>query len=78
MREHQKNALAIAHFLEKHPRVKKVIYPGLESHPQYELAKKQMSGFGGMLSFELDADLKTAKKFVESLQFFAVFCSGAD
>jgi cystathionine gamma-lyase len=72
MREHQQNALAIARFLENHSRVKKVIYPGLESHPQYELAGKQMSGFGGMLSFELDADLKTAKRFVESLQFFAV------
>jgi cystathionine gamma-lyase len=72
MREHQQNALAIADFLENHSQVKKVIYPGLESHPQYELASKQMSGFGGMLSFELDADLKTAKRFVESLQFFAV------
>jgi cystathionine gamma-lyase len=72
MREHQQNALTIADFLENHSRVKKVIYPGLESHPQHELAGKQMSGFGGMLSFELDADLKTAKRFVESLQFFAV------
>jgi cystathionine gamma-lyase len=72
MREHQQNALTIAGFLENHSRVKKVIYPGLESHPQHELAGKQMSGFGGMLSFELDADLKTAKRFVESLQFFAV------
>ena len=72
MREHEKNALAIARFLESHKAVNKVIYPGLESHPQHDLAKKQMSGFGGMLSFELDADLKTAKRFVESLKYFAV------
>jgi len=72
MEAHQKNAMKIASFLDKHPMVKKVIYPGLESFPQYELAKKQMSGFGGMLSFELNGDIKSAKRFVENLQLFAL------
>ncbi len=52
MRQHNENGLAVAQYLEAHPKVKKVHYPGLASHPQYELAKKQMKGFGGMLSFE--------------------------
>ena len=72
MEAHQKNALKIAKYLETHPKVKKVIYPGLESHPQYELAKTQMSGFGGMLSFELDGDINQARTFVESLKYFAL------
>lgn len=70
MREHQKNAQTIARYLESHSSVRKVNYPGLESHPQHELARKQMSGFGGMLSFELDGDLQAAKTFVESLHYF--------
>ncbi len=72
MREHQKNALAIANYLASHSQVKKVIYPGLDSHPQHELAKKQMSGFGGMLSFELDGDLNAATNFAENLEYFAL------
>ena len=61
MEAHQQNALALAHYLEAHPKVKKVYYPGLESHPQHALAKRQMTGFGGMLSF--DADLKQVNLF---------------
>ena len=72
MRQHEHNALTIARFLENHPRVKQVFYPGLDSHPQHTLARKQMKGFGGMLAFELDAELPRAKKFVESLRYFAV------
>ncbi len=72
MREHQKNALLIAGFLGNHPKVNRVIYPGLESHPQHQLAVQQMSGFGGMVSFELDRDLDAAKRFVENLNYFAV------
>lgn len=72
MQAHEKNALQIAHYLETHSRVNKVIYPGLESHPQHDLAKKQMSGFGGMLSFELGGNINDAKKFVESLKYFAL------
>ncbi len=72
MQAHQTNAAAIAKYLEAHPKIRNVIYPGLESHPQHELAKHQMTGFGGMLSFELDTDLKSAKYFVENLEFFAL------
>ncbi len=72
MRQHAQNAGIIAEFLEKNPRVERVIYPGLKSHPQHDLARKQMNGFGGMLSFELQGDLKTAKKFVESTRYFAL------
>ncbi len=72
MEAHQKNATKIAQFLESHPKVNKVTYPGLESHPQYQLARSQMSGFGGMLSFELDGDINAAKTFVENLEYFAV------
>ena len=54
MEEHEKNTLAIANWLEKHPRVQKVYYPGLASHPDHELAKKQARGFGGVLSFEVN------------------------
>jgi len=54
MEKHEKNAIKIANALVKHPNVLKVNYPGLESHPQHELAKKQMSGFGGMISFEVN------------------------
>ena len=53
MRQHQENAFAVARFLAEHPRVEKVYYPGLPSHPDYEIAKGQMSGFGGMVSFQL-------------------------
>ena len=72
MREHEKNALKIAAYLEKHPRVRKINYPGLKSHPQHKLASSQMSGFGGMLSFEIDGDLAAAKIFVESVRIFAL------
>jgi len=70
MREHEKNAFGVAQFLEFHPKVVKVNYPGLLSHPQQDLAKKQMRGFGGMMSFELKADLEAAKKFVEYPKIF--------
>jgi cystathionine beta-lyase/cystathionine gamma-synthase len=61
MDRHNSNGLAIARHLEAHPKVKKVIYPGLESHPRHELAKRQQSGFGGMISFELGS-LEAAKQ----------------
>jgi len=72
MEKHQTNALKICEFLEKHPKVSKVIYPGLKSHPEYDLTNTQMSGFGGMISFELNADLHKTKKFVESLKYFLI------
>ena len=59
-------------FLEKHPKVSKVVYPGLKSHPQHSLAKKQMSGFGGMISFVIKGELKDAKKFLKKLKIFSL------
>ncbi|MDR1169649.1 MAG: PLP-dependent aspartate aminotransferase family protein [Prevotellaceae bacterium] len=70
MEQHQRNAFAIARFLESHPRVKRVLYPGLESHPRHELVKRQASGFGGMLSFELEGRLKDAENVMEKLVLF--------
>lgn len=72
MRKHEENALQIAHFLENHSKVKKVIYPGLKSHPQYKLAKKQTKGSGGIISFEIEGQLDDAKLFMESLHLFAL------
>lgn len=72
MQQHEKNAIKISHFLEHHPKISKVIYPGLPSHPDYELGTKQMTGFGGMISFELKGDISHAKKFIENLKYFAV------
>lgn len=72
MRQHEKNAIAIATFLSGHKAVDKVIYPGLESHPQHMLAKEQMSGFGGMITFYLKGDLSHSKKFLESVKIFSL------
>jgi cystathionine gamma-lyase len=72
MERHCRNAFDIARFLESHPKVRKVHYPGLESHPQHELAKRQMKGFGGMLSFEIDGGLKESKSFLENLRLFSL------
>ena len=72
MQQHEKNAITIANFLQKHKLINKVIYPGLPSHPQHKLAKEQMSSFGGMLSFELKSDVTTTKKFIENLNYFLV------
>lgn len=71
MKQHQDNAIAIASYLEKQSYVKKVLYPGLKSHPQYELAKKQMSGFGGMISVEF-RDFETAKKVLNNVKIFTL------
>lgn len=72
MEAHQKNAFKIAKFLELHPKVESVIYPGLKSHPQHKLAKKQMSGFGGMITFFLKGNIKQSKKFLENVKLFAL------
>jgi len=70
MERHMENGLAVAKFLENHKAVEKVIYPGLESHPQYELAKKQCSGSSGMVSFYLKGSLNEAQKFIKNLKLF--------
>ena len=72
MKKHEENALKIAEFLEKHPKIKEVYYPGLKSHPQHELAKKQMSGFGGMVSIKVNGGKEAAKKVIESTKLFAL------
>jgi len=72
MEAHQVNAIKIAKYLESHPKVEKVVYPGLKSHPQHSIAKKQMHGFGGMITFFLKGGLKESKKFLETVHLFAL------
>ncbi|MEQ9561278.1 MAG: cystathionine gamma-synthase [Woeseiaceae bacterium] len=72
MERHCRNALEIARWLEKHPRVERVIYPGLESHPQHALAKSQMSGFGGIVTFFIKGGLKESREFLERCRIFAL------
>lgn len=71
MERHNQNALLIANFLEDHPNVKKVYYPGLQSHPQHSLAKKQMRGYGGMISFEVE-NFETVNSFLKKLKIFTL------
>ena len=72
MKQHQLNAEAAVDLLKDHPVVKKVHFPGLEDHPQHELAKRQQKGFGAMLSFELKGDEDTVRAFLSRLQLFAL------
>ncbi|MDP4187744.1 MAG: cystathionine gamma-synthase [Bacteroidota bacterium] len=72
MQRHNQNAIQIAEFLEQHPKIKQVFYPGLKSHPQHLLATRQARGFGGIISFETKGTIADAKKFLERLQLFAV------
>ncbi len=72
MQRHCQNAMALAEWLEKHPLVEKVIYPGLESHPQHALAKKQMADFGGMISMVIKGGLNEAKQFLSSCKIFTL------
>ena len=72
MKAHCENAQAIAGFLQGHDAVKDVIYPGLASHPQHELAKRQMDGFGGMVSFRLKGGFEAAKRFCERTRLFTL------
>ncbi len=72
MERHCNSAMRIAEWLEKHPKVKRVFYPGLPSHPQHALAKKQMRAFGGMISLELKGSLDDARRFLERCELFAL------
>ncbi|HEY1079201.1 MAG TPA: cystathionine gamma-synthase [Bdellovibrio sp.] len=72
MKAHQSNAMAVAKFLESHPKVEKVLYPGLESHPQHALAKEQMHGYGGMITFYIKGGLNSARKFLENVNVFSL------
>ncbi|MDR1381439.1 MAG: PLP-dependent aspartate aminotransferase family protein [Tannerella sp.] len=68
MRVHEENALKVARFLENHPAVGRVIYPGLPSHPQHELARRQMKNFSGMITFQVENGREQAARFAENLQ----------
>lgn len=68
MRKHNENGLRVARFLEGHPKVRRVYYPGLPNHPDHEIAKEQMAGFGGVVSFELEGDLEQASAFIDALE----------
>lgn len=70
MQAHEKNAMEVAKFLEAHPKVKNIFYPGLPSHPQHELAKKQADGFGGMIAFELHGGLEAGKVLMNNIEVF--------
>lgn len=72
MEAHQRNAMAVAQFLASHPKVKKVYYPGLEGHPGHALAKRQMRGFGGMVSFDADLDRVNIEDFFARLKLFSL------
>ena len=72
MRQYEENAKAVAAFLDDHPLVHQVIYPGLESHPQHELAGEQMSGYGGMITFILDGGLDASRRLLESVKVFSL------
>lgn len=72
MKAHAENAMAVALFLEKHPKVEKILYPGLASHPQHALAKEQMFGFGGMITFYLKGGLKESSAFLEKVSVFSL------
>jgi methionine-gamma-lyase len=70
MQAHESGATKVAQFLESHPKVKKVVYPGLASHPQHELAKQQMENFSGMLTFQVDKGAEAARHFANRLRIF--------
>ena len=71
MEQHQKNALALAEFLQKSPKIKRVLYPGLKNHPHHDIAASQTTGFGGVLSFELEGTLADAENFLSKLKLFS-------
>ncbi len=72
MERHCKNAMAIAEWLGEHDRVERVLYPGLTSHPQHELAKRQMDGFGGIVTFFINGGMDEARTFLERCKVFAL------
>ena len=72
MERHCNNAAAIASYLEAHPKVERVYYPGLESHPQHDLAKRQMEAYGGMVTAILKGGLEESRRFLERVQIFAL------
>jgi cystathionine beta-lyase/cystathionine gamma-synthase len=78
MKQHEENAFAVANYLKGHPRVRRVLYPGLESHKGHEIAKRQMKGFGGMVSFELRSGTNAVNTFLRKLKVFSLAGSLGD
>jgi cystathionine gamma-lyase/cystathionine beta-lyase len=78
MKQHQENAFALANYLKGHPGVKRVLYPGLESHKGHEIARRQMKGFGGIVSFEPEGGLEAANTFLRKLKVFSLAGSLGD
>ena len=78
MRQHESNAMRVAEFLNKHPKVRKTMYPGLPEFEGHEIAKRQMSGFGAMIAFEIDGSLEDAKRFVEGVELAQLAVSLGD
>ncbi len=72
MKQHEENAFAVANYLKEHPTVKKVFYPGLKSHPGHDIARRQMKGFGGMVSFEMNGGIEEVNTFLRRLKIFAL------
>jgi cystathionine gamma-lyase/cystathionine beta-lyase len=72
MKQHEENAITVANYLKEHPAVKRVFYPGLDSHPGYEIAKKQMKGFGGVVSFESDGGIEAVNRFLKRIKVFSL------
>jgi cystathionine gamma-lyase/cystathionine beta-lyase len=72
MRQHEENASAVANYLKGHPLVKRVFYPGLDSHPGHEIAKRQMRGFGGVVSFELKGGIDAVNSFLRGIKLFSL------
>jgi len=80
MERHNQNGMRIARFLESHPKIRRVYYPGLPSHPDHQVAREQMRGFGGVVSFEIEGDLNTTSAFIDALRipFIAPSFGGAE
>lgn len=72
MKQHEINAMNVAKYLSNHPQVEKVVYPGLKSHPQFDLAQKQMKGFGGMITFYIKGGMTAARSFLENVKVFTL------
>ena len=72
MKQHEENALAVTNYLKGHPKVKRVLYPGLESHKGHEIARRQMKGFGGVVSLELEDGIEGVNNFLRKLKVFSL------
>jgi cystathionine beta-lyase/cystathionine gamma-synthase len=75
VRRQCQSAVSVARFLERHPKIARVHYPGLPSHPDHRLAKRQMTGFGGMLAFDLKGGLSAARRFCDRTRIFLLAAS---